>query len=418
MNDPSEFPGLLGGVRVLDFTHALAGPFSTQMLADLGAEVIKVEPPTGDNTRRVPPHFIDGTSLYFHAINRNKRSLSIDLKSPDGQQVLHDLIGEVDIVMSNFSPGVAQRLGITYEQLSAINPRVITCTMSSFGPHYTGVARGTDMIAQAMAGAMSITGYADGPPARAAVPTGDLSGGFYSTIAVLAGLQYRQRTGHGIGLDTSLFHSQLSLLNYMGAYVAKTGEPIGRLGSGYPATVPAQAFEAADRRWLVIDAGFNHHFGALCTAIERPDLAEHVDYRERSDRLVAKDRLIAELQAVFATRPRDEWVDLLQANGVPAAPVNDMVEALRSEPANEGALAAMTVGGDVIEVLRTPIWAAGSNAHAMVRPPRLGGDTRDILTDVLGLERERIDALIDTGAVVGPTGQEVDTTKSTRQESR
>jgi len=399
MDEQSSFLPMLTGIRVLDFTHALAGPFATQMLADLGADVVKVEPPTGDNTRRVPPHFVDGTSLYFHAINRNKRSLAIDLKSDEGQRILKQLVADVDIVISNFSPGVAGRLGLTHAQLSRINPRIITCTMSSFGPHYRGKARGTDMIAQAMGGAMSITGHAGGGPARAGVPTADLTGGFYSTIAVLAGLQHRSRTGEGIGLDTSLFHAQLSLLSYMGAYVARTGEPLGPLGSGYPATVPAQAFEAVDEKWLVIDAGFNHHFAALCTAIGRPDLADHPDYRERSDRLATKAALVADLQNVFRTRPRDEWVSVLQAHGVPAAPVNDMVEALRSEPAQEGALAPLRIDDDTIEVLRTPIWTHGANEHAMSPPPRLGDGTRAVLTELLEYCEEDVDRLIADGIV-------------------
>lgn len=393
------FTALLDGVRVLDFTHALAGPFSTQMLADLGAEVIKVEPISGDNTRRVPPHFIDGTSLYFHAINRNKTSFAVDLKSEDGQEILRQIIPKTDVVMLNFSPGVAERLGISYEQLSRLNPRIITCTLSSFGPHYEGKARGTDLIAQAMAGAMSITGYPDVAPARAGVPTADLTGGFYSTIAVLAGLHHRESTGRGIALDTSLFHAQLSLLSYMGAYVARTDEPIGRLGSGYPATVPAQAFEAADGRWLVVDAGFNHHFEGLCRALERPDLAEHVDYRERADRLAAKNTLVSELQAEFRRKDRDEWVQLLQADGVPAAPVNDMLEALRAEPSKEGALAEMKVGDEAIEVLRTPIWVYGSNAHPMTAPPQLGGGTRAVLRDILGYDDDDVDRLIAGHAV-------------------
>lgn len=395
------FAGPLTGVRVLDFTHALAGPFSTQMLADLGAEVIKVEPPRGDNTRRVPPHFIDGTSLYFHAINRNKTSLAIDLKSPEGQEVLRELVPRVDVVMSNFSPGVAERLGLAHDALSALNPGIVTCTMSSFGPvSGVGSVRGTDLVAQAMAGAMSITGYPGGAPARAGVPTADLSSGFYSTIAVLAGLQHRARTGEGVALDTSLFHAQLSLLSYMGAYVARTNEPIRPLGSGYPATVPAQAFEAADHRWFVIDAGFNHHYGALCAAIGRPDLAEHPDFRERADRLTHKEALIAQLEEEFLRRPRDEWVALLQESGVPAAPVNDMVEAMRAAPARQGALAPMRVGEEEVEVLRTPIWVAGSNAHDMAPPPRLGDGTRYVLSEILGFSDERVARLIDDGVVV------------------
>lgn len=399
MTESSTFQPLLEGVRVLDFTHALAGPFSTQMLADLGADVIKVEPPGGDNTRRVPPHFIDGTSLYFHAINRNKRSLVLDLKSDAGQEVLRDLISTVDIVMSNFSPGVAARLGLTHEKLSALNPAIITCTMSSFGPHYEGNVRGTDLIAQATAGAMSITGYAEGAPARAGVPTADLTGGFYAAVAVLAALQHRAATGRGVGIDTSLFHAQLSLLSYMGAYVARTGVPIGPLGSGYPATVPAQAFEASDGRWLVIDAGFNHHYSALCDALERPDLAVHPSFKERADRLAAKLDLVPQLQEIFRTRTRDEWVTTLQAHGVPAAPVNDMVEALHSEPAASGALASLTIGDETVEVLRTPIWTGGSNEHAMNAPPRLGSGTGGVLEELLSYGQDRIDGLLAAGVI-------------------
>lgn len=386
----SDFPGLLDGVRILDFTHALAGPFSTQMLADLGADVIKVEPPSGDKTRQIPPHYIGGTSLYFHAINRNKRSLALDLKSEAGQQVLRDLVPKVDVAMMNFSPGVADRLGLTHEQLRVINPRIVTCTLSSFGPHATEDIRGTDLVAQAMAGAMSITGYDGAAPARAGVPTADLTGGFYTTIAVLAGLQYRNAQGRGIALDTSLFHAQLSLLNYMAAYAAHTDVPIQRLGSGYPATVPAQAFATSDERWLVIDAGFDHHFAALCEALERPDLAAAPAYSDRASRLDSKAELVAELQAVFATRTRDEWVCRLHAHGVPAAPVNDTLEALRAPIAAEGGLAPMQVGDQTVEVLRTPIWAGGSNAHPMREPEQIGQSNVTLLEELLGRGPERV----------------------------
>ena len=394
-----DFPGLLAGVRILDFTHALAGPFSTQMLADLGAEVIKVEPPSGDKTRQIPPHFIDGTSLYFHAINRNKRSLALDLKSESGQQVLRDLIPKVDVAMLNFSPGVAERLGLSHEQLSALNPRIVTCSLSSFGPGATEDIRGTDLVAQAMAGAMSITGYEGGPPARAGVPTADLTGGFYSTVAVLAGLLYRHSTGHGVALDTSLFHAQLSLLNYMAAYAAHTEKPIQRLGSGYPATVPAQAFATADERWLVIDAGFDHHFEALCRAMERADLAATPAYADRASRLESKVELVAELQATFLTGTRDEWVHRLHAHGVPAAPVNDTLEAMRAPIAAEGGLAPMEIGDQVVEVLRTPIWANGSNAHAMTEPERIGQSNSQVLGDLLGYDPERVAAITGEAAV-------------------
>jgi len=394
MGSAAEFPALLAGVRILDFTHALAGPFSTQMLADLGAEVIKVEPPTGDKTREIPPHFIGGTSLYFHAINRNKRSVALDLKSEEGQRALRELVPTADVAMMNFSPGVADRLGLAHSQLSQLNPMIVTCTLSSFGPHATEDIRGTDLVAQAMAGAMSITGYADAAPARAGVPTADLTGGFYTTIAVLAGLQYRRAQGRGIALDTSLFHAQLSLLNYMGAYAAHTGEPIQRLGSGYPATVPAQAFATSDDRWLVIDAGFDHHFSALCVALERPDLAAAPAYRDRASRLTAKTELIAALQAAFATRPRDEWVRRLHEHGVPAAPVNDTLEALYAPVAVEGGLAPMEVAGQTVRVLRTPIWADGTNAHPMVEPEGIGQSNAVLLGGLShhGEERDRAGA--------------------------
>lgn len=395
------FTVLLEGVRVLDFTHALAGPFSTQVLGDLGAEIIKVEPFAGDLTRKAPPHFIDGTSLYFHSLNRNKKTLSLDLKTEGGQEVLKALVPQVDVVMLNFSPGVAERIGLSHEQLSALNPRIITCSLSSFGPHYTGKAKGTDLIVQATAGAMSITGHPGGPPARAAVPTGDISAGLFSTIAVLAGLNYRAQSGRGVALDTSLFHSQLSLLSYMGAYAARTDVSLPPLGSGYPATVPAQAFEAADGRWLVIDAGIDLHFKVLCRVLGRSDLLENPDYETRTDRLAAKAQLIEELQHAFRARPRDEWVSALQEAGVPSGQVHDMVEALRCEATRDGALASMLIGDETVEVLRTPIWVESSNEHALAGPTHVGADTESVLSELLSYDPETILRLRDEGVIPG-----------------
>lgn len=406
-DEATAYLAMLEDVRILDFTHALAGPFSTQMLADLGADVIKIEPFTGDLTRRTPPHFIDGSSLYFHALNRNKHSLALDLKTQGGQRVLHDLVPLADIVMLNFSPGVAGRLGLTHDRLVQLNPRIITCALSSFGPHYAGNARGTDMIVQATAGAMSITGHPGGPPARAAVPTGDLSAGFYSAVAVLAGLHHRERTGRGIALDTSLFHSQLSLLSYMGAYSARTGTTLPQLGSGYPATVPAQAFQASDGGWLVIDAGADAHFRSLCTTLGREDLRENPDFATRSSRLAAKGELIKELQRSFLTRPRDEWVELLREAGVPAGQVYDMHEALHCEAAAEGALAPMEIGAERVEVLRTPIWVEDSSAHRLSAPPQIGESTRSVLSGLLSYDDSQIAKLADEGAIAcryDPTG--------------
>lgn len=380
MFGPSDGP--LRGTRVLDLTQALAGPFATMILADLGAEVVKVESPGGDLTRSTPPYDIDGTSLYFLANNRNKRGIVLDLKQPRALGAFYDLVREADVVIYNFSLGVVERLRIDPGTLRERNPRLVVCNVTGYGSRGPGAGRrAVDPIVQALAGAMSITGHPGEDPARAGIPTADLSTGLYAAIGILAALNERNATGRGASVETSLFHSQLSLLNYMATYCAWSGVDPQPVGSGHPGTVPSQAFQAKDG-WIVIDAGFDRHFRLLCEAIGQPKLADEARFRTRPDRLRARKELNDLIGAAVAKRPVHAWIEKLDALGVPCGRVRSVSEALRSdESVTYASMRPIDYGGATFGAMGTPLWFAGRETHAMRSPPRLGEATAAVLAE-------------------------------------
>lgn len=377
----------LAGIRILDLTQALAGPFATMILGDLGAEVIKVEPPSGDLTRNTPPHMVEGTSLYFLTNNRNKRGVMLDLKQPEALQAFYELAKVSDVVIYNFSEGVADRLKIDAATLLGLNPGLVVCNMTGYGRRGPDARRkAVDPIIQSLAGAVSITGLPGSEPVRAGVATGDLSTGLYAVIGVLAGLLQRAHGGKGTSVEASLFHSQLSLLNYVASYCAWSGQVPGPVGSGHPGTVPSQVFRTSDG-WVTIDAGFDRHFRTLCEVLGRPELADDPRFATRLSRAKHRQELLPTLIEDVGRHPTDHWIRTLDAAGIPCGKVNDVAEAMASPQSTEyHAVRETRYRGTAVKVLATPLWFDGAIEHPMRSPPQLGEDTAAVLKELLGYD--------------------------------
>ena len=311
----------LTGVRVLDLSQFLAGPYCTMLLGDLGAEVLKIEiPARGDGSREMPPHFIHGQSGYFISMNRSKKSLTLNLKTEAGRNIFYDLARCSDVVYDNFRPGILERLRIDYDRLKEINPRIISCSVSGYGQ--TGPQKDRpafDLVIQAMGGIMSYTGPLNGEPVRMGAPMGDLAGGIFAAHGVLAALYQREQTGAGSRVDIALLDSQIALLIYRAVYYFMAGEIARPSGSGHVSAVPIGAFQTQDMH-IVIDANGDKFWRALCQAVDRPELADDPRFVDRAGRLEHVDTLMGMLQDIFLTRPGAEWLQRLESAGVPCGP--------------------------------------------------------------------------------------------------
>jgi crotonobetainyl-CoA:carnitine CoA-transferase CaiB-like acyl-CoA transferase len=369
------------------------------ILADLGAEVIKIEPPSGDLTRNTPPHMVKGTSLYFITNNRNKQGVVLDLKLPAALEAFYDLCRVSDVVIYNFSEGVADRLKIDADTLRGINPSLVVCNMTGYGRRGPDARRkAVDPIIQSLAGAVSITGLPGSEPVRAGIATADLSTGLYAAIGVLGALHARQRTGQGSGVEASLFHSQLSLLNYVGTYCAWSGEVPGPVGSGHPGTVPSQVFRTSDG-WITIDAGFDRHFRTLCDVLERPDLAQDERFINRLARARNRQELLPSIIELIEKRTTDQWIEILDGAGIPCGKVNNVKEALESAQSREyRSVRETSYQGVPVKVLATPLWFDGEVEHPVRSPPALGEHTETVLRELLGYDERAIRAVASEGA--------------------
>ncbi len=390
---------LLAGVRVLDLSRMLAGPYGSLLLADLGAEVIKIEEPEGGDPMRAmgPPFLGDGgdESAYFLAINRNKQSVALDLERPEGREVFLDLCRVADVVWENFRPGVMARLGCDPRLLREVNPRLVVCSISAFGqsgPYRDWPA--FDLALQAMGGAMSLTGEEGRPPARMGLPMGDLAGGMFGALAVAGALVQRARTGEGAVIDLSLLDCQLSLLTYVAQYYWADGRVPGRVGSGHLSVVPYQAFPTKDGD-LVVAVFAEKFWAAFCRAVERPELAQDPRFASNVKRVEHKAELVPLLEALFPARPTAEWLARMQREGVPAAPIN-RVDQVLADP--QVLLREMVVELDhpklgTVKTLGTPIKPAGAPPFRPAPPPALGEHTEPVLRGLLGYSAERLESL-------------------------
>ncbi len=384
---------LLSDILVLDLSRVLAGPYCTMLLADYGADVIKVEEPgSGDGTRGWGPPWVGEESAYFLAANRNKRSLTVDLKAPAGRQLVCDLAARADVVIENFKVGGAAKLGLDYATLAAINPRLVYCSITGYGQ--TGPYReraGYDFIIQAQGGIMSITGPEEGEPYKVGVAIADITAGLFATTAILAALHERERSGRGQYIDVALLDAQVAWLANVAHNYLATGEPPARYGNAHPSIVPYETFATADGR-IAVGIGTDGQYRKFCIAAGRPGLAEDERFRTNAGRVEQRAHLIPLLQAVFQTRPSDAWLELLAALGVPAGPINDVAAALedphvqargmvqRVEHATEGSIQVL---GPVAKFSRTP-------ATVRSAPPPLGHHTDEVLRDVLGYDAAQI----------------------------
>jgi crotonobetainyl-CoA:carnitine CoA-transferase CaiB-like acyl-CoA transferase len=379
-----DSPAPLRGIRVVDLSKILAGPYVTMTLADLGAEVIKVEHPDGgDPTRRWGPPFNGPDATYYLAANRNKRSVTVDLKSPEGQEAVSRLIAKADVVVENFRPGSSLQEIYDYEKLAGRYPELIVLHISAFGD--SGPMRlepGYDMIAQAAAGLMSLTGEPDGPPLKAGFAMADLSAALFGTIGVVSALVERARSGRGQFLTTSLFESQLALhINWATGYFA-TGERPRRLGSGHPNLVPYQAYPASDG-YLVIAVGNENMWQTLCRAIGRPELAEDPRFRLNQDRVINRQALNAELTATLANHPVEHWCQMLGPLGVPVSPIQPLDEIYASEQTRVLGMIG-TVDHPVVgpmRQIRFPVNFRGIRPGLRTAPPTLGQHSREVLAE-------------------------------------
>jgi formyl-CoA transferase/CoA:oxalate CoA-transferase len=380
----------------------LAGPYGSMLLADLGAEVIKIEDPTGgDPMRGMGPPFIDGESAYFLSINRNKKSVALDLERPEGRDVFLDLCRVSDVVWENFRPGVMARLGCAPDALRALNPRLIVCSISAFGqdgPYRDWPA--FDLALQAMGGAMSITGEDGRPPARMGLPMGDLAGGMFGALAVAGALFRRAQTGEGAHFDLSLLDCQVSLLTYIAQYFWADGRVPGRVGSGHASVVPYQAFATRDG-FLVVAVFSDKFWSGFCRAIERPELIGDPRFDSNGKRVANRAALVPLLEAILPQRLTAEWLGRLQKEGVPAAPIQRVDEVLRDPQVLQREMVVDLEHPKLgtLKTLGTPIRADGDPAVRPAPPPALGEQTETVLGGLLGYPADRIAALRRAGAI-------------------
>ena len=397
----SNYSGPLAGVRVLDFTRVLAGPAASLALADLGAEVIKIEPPgSGDETRSFPP-FRDGESHYYIGNNRGKKSIVIDLKSPEGLALAKDLAAECDIVVENYRPGVMDRLGLGYETLSAINPRLIYCAISGFG--MTGPLRDRpsfDIVAQALSGVLSVNGEPGRMPVKLGLPMGDLVGGINGPIGILAALYERERTGRGRLIDVSLMDGLFGLLGYIAQLPFFTGEEPKPQGSQHPNLVPYGAFPASDGA-IIIACLTNSFWARICDALGFPEAGPD----PRFDTLEKRRHIREEINGMISERTRqrtvDELVELFTEYQVPHAPILGIHEALTQPQAVAREMLVETEHKTLgkIPIVNRPIKFVGAPQPVPTAPPVLGEHTDEILRDVLALTPEQIARLRDAKAI-------------------
>src|SRR5918995_213910 len=374
--------GALDGYRVLDLSRILSGPYCTMALADFGAEVIKVERPgSGDDTRAWGPPFVEGESAYYLSINRNKRSITVDLGQEPGREIVYALSRDCDVVVENFRPGTADRIGVGYERLRQENSRLVYCSISGFGQDGPYRDRpGYDALAQAMSGMMSITGEPDGPPTKHGMSIADIGAGMWAALAIVTALLARERSGEGQSIDISLLDAQLSWLTYAAGSYFATGENPARYGSAHPSIVPYQPFATADG-YLMLAVGNDRLWQQFCQVAGRTELATQSGFATSAERVVNRDAVIAAVATIMQGRTTSEWMRVLEEAGIPAGPINSVEQALQDPHvlAREMTVRLHHPTAGAVTMTGNPAKFSVTPAEMRMAAPLLGQHTDEIL---------------------------------------
>ncbi len=390
-------PSALAGLRVIDFSRVLAGPYCTMLLADLGADVIKVEHPQGgDDTRQWGPPWLDGESAYFLSVNRNKRSLTLNLKHQKGRELAHQLAISADILVENFKVGTMAKYGLDYETLSQQNPGLIYCSISGYGQNGPDRDRaGYDFIVQAEAGLMSIIGPPEGPPYKVGVAIVDITAGMFASHAILAALYSRQQTGRGQMIDIALLDSQIAWLANVAQNYLVSGQAPKRYGNAHPNIVPYEVFQTSDG-YLALGVGNDKQYQRLCDVAGRTDLRDDARFQTNPGRVTFRDELIPKLQEVFRSRPTATWIEQLSAKGIPVGPINDIPTVMQHPQVQARQMVQIIQRPDGKDVPQLGPVAKYSATPARIyrHPPALGEHSQEILRQDLNLADHEIEELI------------------------
>ncbi len=391
----------LDGIRILDLTRVLSGPFMTMLLCDMGAEVIKLEAPDGDDARCFAP-FINGESMYFAAVNRGKKSITVNLKTDEGKSLFLDLIksGKIDVIAENYRGGTMEKLGLGWDELHKINPKLIYVAVSGFG--HTGKDSklpAYDIIAQARSGMMSITGCDGLPPVRVGTSTGDLSAGLFAALGVVSALLQRERDGIGQKVDVSMLDCQVAMLENALARYQIEGENPKALGNAHPTLVPFQAFKAKDR-YFVVAAANDALWSKMCFALGKQEWCEDERFKTGPDRLKNKDILINMISELFSDKNASEWIDLLGKAGIPCCHIATISDVLNDEQLAERDMLPL-LADTGMRVAGNPIKMSGSiqNEGKLPPAPSLGADNKNVFKDLLNLSEGEIDNLLKKGVL-------------------
>ncbi|MBI5500018.1 MAG: CoA transferase [Deltaproteobacteria bacterium] len=392
----------LSGIRVLDLSRMLTGDYAGMLLGDMGADVIKIEEiDGGDPLRKMPPHFVCGESAYFLSINRNKRSVTLNLKHADGRKVFHELVRHADVVFDNFRPGVLEKLGADWKTLSQLNPRIISCTISSFGE--VGPYRelpAFDLTIQALAGAMSVTGEPGRVPVRLGIPMGDLAGSMFAVYSISAALVERQRTGTGRRIEVALLDCLISMLNYMAQYYFTGGQVSGPIGSGHMSVVPYGAFATKDRP-ITVAIFVEKFWHSLCEVVGLPGMADDPRFHDAAARLKNRDECNRLLQEKFLEKTQDEWIKALWAKEIPSAPILSLDQVFEDPQvlAREMVVNVEHPRCGTLKMVGDPVKLTPKPAPGISPPPMLGQHTAEVLRGLLGYDDARIAELKSKGVV-------------------